>query len=95
MPDVSLSSPAARPGQPNEAPQRMGLGALLAALVALGYYGFLLTGAFLPQALARPAFGHVPWSFVWGAGLLAGAVAATGIYVLAANAADSRAGAGA
>ena len=60
-------------------------------LVAFGYYGFLLMGAFAPQVLARPAVGHVPWSFVLGAGLLVMAVVTTGAYVLVANAADSRA----
>jgi uncharacterized membrane protein (DUF485 family) len=63
----------------------------LALLVAAGYYGFLLAGALAPQALARPAVGHVPWSFVLGAGLLVGAIAATGLYVLLANAADDQA----
>ena len=81
------------PGLPAPASQRTGWGAGLALLVAFGYYGFLLTGAFAPQVLVRPAVGHVPWSFVLGAGLLVMAVAATGAYVLVANAADSRAGA--
>jgi uncharacterized membrane protein (DUF485 family) len=63
----------------------------LALLIAAGYYGFLLAGALAPQVLARPAFGHVPWSFVLGAGLLVGAIVVTGLYVLLANAADDRA----
>ncbi len=70
-------------------PQCTGWGAGLALLVALGYYGFLLMGAFVPQVLAQPAIGHVPWSFVLGAGLLVIAVLTTGAYVLIANAADS------
>jgi uncharacterized membrane protein (DUF485 family) len=79
------------PVPPALAAQRTDLGAGLALLVAAGYYGFLLAGALAPQALARPAVGHVPWSFVLGAGLLVGAMAATGLYVLLANAADNRA----
>jgi uncharacterized membrane protein (DUF485 family) len=76
---------------PAQAEQRTDLGAGLAVLVAAGYYGFLQAGALAPQALARPAIGHVPWSFVLGAGLLVGAIAATGLYVLLANAADDQA----
>jgi uncharacterized membrane protein (DUF485 family) len=79
------------PVPPAQAAQRTELGAGLALLVAAGYYGFLLAGALAPQALARPAVGHVPWSFVLGAGLLVGAIAATGLYVLLANAADDQA----
>jgi uncharacterized membrane protein (DUF485 family) len=79
------------PVPPAQAEQRTDLGTGLALLVAAGYYGFLLAGALAPQALARPAVGHVPWSFVLGAGLLVGAIAATGLYVLLANAADNRA----
>lgn len=72
------------------AAQRTGLGATLAVLVATAYFGFLLTGAFAPQLLAVNAIGHIPWSFVLGAGLLVGAVAVMGLYVLVANIADSR-----
>lgn len=79
------------PVPPAQAAQRTDLGAGLALLVATGYYGFLLAGALAPQALARPAIGHVPWSFVLGAGLLVGSIAATGFYVLLANAADDQA----
>jgi uncharacterized membrane protein (DUF485 family) len=79
------------PLPPAQAAQRTDLGAGLALLVAAGYYGFLLAGAVAPLALARPAVGHVPWSFVLGAGLLVGAIAATGLYVLLANAADDQA----
>lgn len=73
------------------AAQCIRLGMALGVLVAIGYFGFLLTGAFAPQLLARSAVGHVPWSFVLGAGLLVGVISATGVYVLYANAADSRA----
>ena len=79
------------PGSSAIAAQCTGWGAGLAVAVAVSYYGFLLTGAFAPRMLARPAIGHVPWSFVLGAGLLVMAVLATGVYVLVANAADSRA----
>lgn len=82
---TSLSGLDQRPAM-----QRTGLGALLAGLVAVGYYGFLLLGAYAPKALAQPAIGEVPWSFVLGAGLLVGAVASTGIYVLLSNASESR-----
>lgn len=78
-------------GRPSsEVAQRTRLGAILAIIVALAYYGFLLAGAFAPLSLAQPAIGHVPWSFVLGAGLLIGAIALTGLYVLLANAADRR-----
>ena len=68
------------------------LGAILSAVVALIYFGFLGAGAIVPQAFARPAFGHVPWSFVLGAGMLLIAVASTGVYVLLSNAAETNAG---
>ena len=88
----SGSLPVASSSIPREpAAQCIRLGVALGVLVAVGYFGFLLTGAFAPQFLARPAVGHVPWSFVLGAGLLVGVVSVTGIYVLYANAADSRA----
>jgi len=80
-----------RPGPSTGVPQCTGWGAGLAALVAVCYYGFLLTGAFAPQSLARPAIGHVPWSFLLGAGLLLLAVLTTGLYVLVSNAAEARA----
>jgi uncharacterized membrane protein (DUF485 family) len=76
------------PVPPGDAVQRTDLGAGLTVVVAAAYYGFLLAGALAPQALARPAIGHVPWSFIMGAGLLVGAIAVTGIYVLLANASD-------
>jgi hypothetical protein len=43
-----MSGPDPLPG----AAQRTGWGAWLAAVVAVAYYGFLLTGALNPQALA-------------------------------------------
>jgi uncharacterized membrane protein (DUF485 family) len=75
----------------HDAAQCTRLGAALAVLVAIAYYGFLLTGAYAPELLATSAIGHVPWSFVLGAGLLIGAVAATGCYVVVANRTDRRA----
>jgi len=80
-----------RPGPSTGGLQCTGWGAGLAALVAVCYYSFLLTGAFAPQLLARPAIGHVPWSFLLGAGLLLLAVLTTGLYVLVSNAAEARA----
>lgn len=68
--------------------QRVRLGAALAILVALAYYGFLLAGAYAPQMLASPAIGHIPWSFLLGALLLVFIVAMTGLYTLLANAAE-------
>ncbi len=70
------------------------LGAILSAVVALIYFGFLGAGAVMPQAFARPALGHVPWSFVLGTGMLLTAVASTGAYVLLTNAAETKAGSG-
>lgn len=66
----------------------IGFGLLLGAVIAVEYYGFLLLGAFAPLWLARPAVGHVPWSFLLGALLLASAVALTGLYAWRANAAE-------
>ena len=86
------SSPDHHP-VPSMAGQRTGLGILLALVVAAAYYGFLALGAFAPQWLARPAVGHVPWSFLLGAGLLVTAFGSTGIYVLLADAGEKRAGA--
>ena len=83
---MSNLTPPAAPAR-----QRTDLGAGFALLIAAGYYGFLLAGALVPQVLARPAIGHVPWSFVLGAGLLVGAIAVTGLYVLLANASDDQA----
>jgi uncharacterized membrane protein (DUF485 family) len=72
-------------------PQCSGLGALLGVLVAIAYYGFLIAGAVAPTQLAKTAIGGVPWSFLLGAALLVFIVLATGIYTLAANAAEGRA----
>ena len=66
----------------------MGFGLLLAAVIAVEYYGFLLLGALAPHWLSQPAVGHVPWSFLLGALLLASAVALTGLYAWRANAAE-------
>jgi uncharacterized membrane protein (DUF485 family) len=64
------------------------LGTALALVAGLSYCSFLLAGAFAPQALAQPAVGSIPWSFLLGAGLLVGAVAITGLYVLVTNAGE-------
>ena len=77
--------------QPSIAPPSwtgMGFGLLLAAVIAVEYYGFLLLGAFVPHWLAQPAVGHVPWSFLLGALVLASAVALTGLFAWRANAAE-------
>jgi len=79
------------PKEPAGAPrQRTRLGAGLAILVGLAYYGFLLAGAYAPQLLASPAIGSVPWSFLLGALLLVFIVAMTGLYTVLANAAEDR-----
>ena len=65
------------------------LASAFAAVAAAGYYGFLFAGAFAPSALARPAIGHVPWSFVLGASVIGGAIGLTGLYVLVANAREA------
>jgi uncharacterized membrane protein (DUF485 family) len=67
------------------------LATTLAIVAASSYYGFLLAGAVAPSALSKPAIGHVPWSFVLGAGVIVTAMALTGLYVLLANAWDRRA----
>jgi uncharacterized membrane protein (DUF485 family) len=66
------------------------LGTGLALLMGLSYGGFLVAGAFAPHALAQPVIGSIPWSFLLGTGLLVGAVATTGLYVLVTNAAERR-----
>jgi uncharacterized membrane protein (DUF485 family) len=58
--------------------------------MGLSYGAFLLAGAFAPHALAQPAIGSIPWSFLLGAGLLVGAVVTTGLYVLVTNATEGR-----
>ena len=82
-PDHSLSAPVAPPSWSG-----IGFGLLLGGVIAVEYYGFLLLGAFAPLWLARPAVGHVPWSFLLGALLLGSAVALTGLYAWRANATE-------
>ncbi len=55
-------------------------------MVACAYFEFLVAGAVVPQAVARPAIGSVPWSFLLSAGLLVGVSTVTGVYVLIVNA---------
>ena len=66
------------------------LGWWLSGVVACAYFGFLVAGAVVPQALARSAIGSVPWSFLLSAGLLVGVSASTGVYVLIVNAREVR-----
>ncbi len=66
------------------------LGWWLSGAVACAYFGFLVAGVVVPQALARPAIGSVPWSFLLSAGLLVGVSALTGMYVLIVNAREVR-----
>ncbi len=61
------------------------LGWWLSGGVACAYFGFLVAGVLVPQALARPAIGSIPWSFLLSAGLLIGVVATMGFYVLTVN----------
>lgn len=84
-PDLPSRPPVAPPSWTG-----MGFGLLLAGVIAVEYYGFLLLGAFAPHWLAQPAVGHVPWSFLLGALLLASAVALTGLYAWHAAAEDAR-----
>lgn len=63
--------------------------ALAIALLA-GFFGFIVLAAFAPATLARPSFGGVPLSFEFTTGLIAGTIAVTGLYALAANAAETR-----
>jgi putative solute:sodium symporter small subunit len=70
-------------------PFRFGLVLLAIAMVA--FFGFLVLGASAPSLLMQPVVGAVPLSFFLAAGLIVGAIALTGIYVLRANAIeDSR-----
>ncbi len=85
---TSLDSPSRPPVAPPSW-TGMGFGLLLGAVIAVEYYGFLLLGAFAPHWLAQPALGHVPWSFLLGALLLASAVALTGLYAWRANATEN------
>jgi uncharacterized membrane protein (DUF485 family) len=62
------------------------LGWWLSGAVACAYFSFLIAGALVPQSLARPAIGSIPWSFLLSAGLLVGVVATMGLYVLIVNA---------
>jgi hypothetical protein len=66
------------------------LGWWLSGGVACAYFGFLLAGVLVPQALARPAIGSIPWSFLLSAGLLVGVVATMGFYVLTVNSRGER-----
>jgi uncharacterized membrane protein (DUF485 family) len=86
---MQIDQPSAEPAGDGTRSSRLAIS--LAAVAACGYYGFLLAGTVAPSALAQPAIGHVPWSFVLGAGVIASAIALTGLYVLAANARDRRA----
>jgi hypothetical protein len=65
------------------------LGWWLSGAVACAYFGFLIAGILAPQALARPALGSIPWSFLLSASLLVGVVAVMGLYVLIVNARGS------
>ena len=61
----------------------------LCGVLTVYYFGFLLLGAFAQPLLATPIYGPVPLSFLLGLILIVGCVALTGIYVLAANRADT------
>lgn len=85
------ADPPTRPERPDLSSEgATPLGWWLSLIVACAYFGFLVAGAVIPQALARPALGSVPWSFVLSAGLLVGVVATTGLYVLIMNARGAR-----
>lgn len=77
------------PAPPSREPVRLGLA--LMALLAAAYFGFIGLAAFSPATLARPvvAGGIVNWAFAYGLGVIGLGVLLTGIYVLAANRAET------
>lgn len=65
------------------------IGVYFSLVAMLAYGGFLAAGALAPHALAQPAIGRIPWSFLLSVGLLVGAVALTGVYTLLMNAGEA------
>ncbi len=61
----------------------------LTAILGVGYFGFLLLGAFAQPLLATPIYGPIPLVFLLGLILILGSIAITGVYALAANRTDA------
>ena len=85
-------SPTTTPSTPARSAEPVRLGIALMALLALAYFGFIGLAAFSPATLARPLVtgGIVTWAFAYGLGVIALGVVLTGVYVLAANRAETR-----
>ncbi|WP_375464830.1 DUF485 domain-containing protein [uncultured Methylobacterium sp.] len=86
-----MATPIPKP--PQGAPlESVRLGAGLTAILVLAYFGFIGLGAFAPALLAQPvhAGGTVTWAFAYGLGVIGLGVGLTGLYVLAANRAETR-----
>ncbi|XYD11916.1 DUF485 domain-containing protein (plasmid) [Methylobacterium sp. NMS12] len=83
-------TPAERPVPDLPSEGATALGWWLSGFVACAYLGFLAAGALAPEALAHPAIGRIPWSFLLSASLLVGVVATMGFYVLIVNAREER-----
>ena len=58
---------------------------LLTIILGMGYFGFLLLGAFAQSLLAIPVYGPIPLAFLLGLLLIVISVALSGVYALAAN----------
>jgi uncharacterized membrane protein (DUF485 family) len=67
------------------------IGVLLTVVVLAAFFGFIIFAAYAPGALAQPAIGAVPLSFVVTAALIVGAILVTGVYVWTVNAGETRA----
>ncbi|TXN72345.1 DUF485 domain-containing protein [Methylobacterium sp. WL6] len=86
---VTTPIPSPKPGAATES-IRLGVGLTLVLVAA--YFGFIGLSAFAPVMLARPVMtgGTVTWAFAYAFGVIGLGVALTGIYVLAANRAETR-----
>ena len=69
----------------------LGLG--LSAAMAIGFFSFIVAGAFFPHILNAPAFSahHASVGLVWGFGLILLSVLTTLVYAIQANLAARRA----
>jgi uncharacterized membrane protein (DUF485 family) len=65
--------------------KRSGFGIALAIVMLVIYFGFVGLVAFAPGLLATPVDGVITLGFPLGLGVIASAIALTGIYVVRAN----------